>query len=154
MCFGLDLKYREWFVQLAFKHQKFCSFKWLWKCAKCDPNRIKIAIFFQKITKNPPSVTCLSCTNLLTKSPNFDRIEKLLTCGSSPSSIANPGYEPNKTCSFWSFILCPIKDPVFKNFCWRHCMICSLALLPIQNPGYAYALNHEQYAYQIPVVAS
>ena len=24
---------------------------------------------------------------------------------------------------------------------------------PIQNPGHAYALNHEQYAYQIPVVA-
>ena len=26
--------------------------------------------------------------------------------------------------------------------------------LPIQSPGYAYALNHVQYAYQIPVVAS
>ena len=24
-------------------------------------------------------------------------------------------------------------------------MICGLALLPIQNPGYAYALNHVQY---------
>ena len=33
-------------------------------------------------------------------------------------------------------------------------MICGLALPPIQNPGYAYALNHVQYAYQIPVVAS
>ena len=33
-------------------------------------------------------------------------------------------------------------------------MICGLALLPTQNPGYAYALNHVQYAYQIPVVAS
>ena len=33
-------------------------------------------------------------------------------------------------------------------------MICGLALLPIQNPGYAYALNHVQYAYHIPVVAS
>ena len=28
-------------------------------------------------------------------------------------------------------------------------MICGLALHPIQNPGYAYALNHVQYAYQI-----
>ena len=27
-------------------------------------------------------------------------------------------------------------------------MICGLALLPIQNPGYAYALNHVQYAYR------
>ena len=25
---------------------------------------------------------------------------------------------------------------------------------PIQNPGYADALNHVQYAYQIPIVAS
>ena len=33
-------------------------------------------------------------------------------------------------------------------------MICGLALLPIQNPGYVYALNHVQYAYQIPVAAS
>ena len=33
-------------------------------------------------------------------------------------------------------------------------MICGLALLPIQNSGYAYALNQVQYAYQIPVVAS
>ena len=33
-------------------------------------------------------------------------------------------------------------------------MICGLALLPIQNSGYAYALNHVQYAYQIPVVTS
>ena len=30
-------------------------------------------------------------------------------------------------------------------------MICGLVLPPIQNPGYAYALNHVQYAYQIPV---
>ena len=34
-----------------------------------------------------------------------------------------------------------------------HVMHC-LALPPIQNPGYAYSLNHVQYAYQIPVVAS
>ena len=27
-------------------------------------------------------------------------------------------------------------------------------ILPIQNSGYAYALNHVQYAYQIPVIAS
>ena len=33
-------------------------------------------------------------------------------------------------------------------------MIFGLALPPIQNPGYAYALNHVQYAYQMPVVAS
>ena len=33
-------------------------------------------------------------------------------------------------------------------------VICDLALPPIQNPGYTYALNHEQYVYQIPVVAS
>ena len=32
-------------------------------------------------------------------------------------------------------------------------MICGLALLPIKNPGYAYALNHVPYAYQIPVAA-
>ena len=28
-------------------------------------------------------------------------------------------------------------------------VICGLALLPIQNPGYAYALNHVQYALNI-----
>ena len=110
---------------MAFKHQKFCSFKWLWKHAKYDPNRIKIAIFFPKNYKKSPSgwglrphapcVTCLSCTNLLTTSPNFDRIENFLTCGSSPSSIANPGYEPNQTPSFWSFILCLIKSPSFQK---------------------------------------
>ena len=33
-------------------------------------------------------------------------------------------------------------------------MICGLGLPLIQNPGYAYALNHVQYANQIPVVAS
>ena len=136
-----------WFVQLAFKHQKFCCFKWLWKRAKCDSNRIKIAIFFQKITKNPPaawglrphapSVTCLSCTNLLTTSLNFNRIEKFLTCGSSSSSVPNPGYEPNQTPSFWSFILCPIKSPTFQKFLMTSLhVICDLALLPIQNPGY------------------
>ena len=31
-------------------------------------------------------------------------------------------------------------------------VICGLALPPTQNPGYVYALNHVQYAYQIPVV--
>ena len=46
---------------------------------------------------------------------NFDRIEKFLTCGSSPSSVANPDYEPNQTPSFWSFILCPIKSPSFQQ---------------------------------------
>ena len=29
-------------------------------------------------------------------------------------------------------------------------VIYGLALPPIQTPGYAYALNHVQYAYQIP----
>ena len=43
------------FFQLAFKHQKFCSFKWLWKHAKCDLNRFKITIFFQNIMKNRPA---------------------------------------------------------------------------------------------------
>ena len=33
-------------------------------------------------------------------------------------------------------------------------VIYGLFLPPIQNPGYAYALNHVQYAYQIPIVAS
>ena len=33
-------------------------------------------------------------------------------------------------------------------------VIYGLALTPIQNPGYAYALNHVQYAYQIQFVAS
>ena len=33
-------------------------------------------------------------------------------------------------------------------------MICGLALPTIQNPGYVYALNHVQYAYQIPIFAS
>ena len=32
-------------------------------------------------------------------------------------------------------------------------VVCGLAHL-IQNPGYPYALNHEQCAYQLPVVAS
>ena len=32
--------------------------------------------------------------------------------------------------------------------------IYGLAFPPIQNPGCAYALNHVQYAYQIPVVPS
>ena len=32
-------------------------------------------------------------------------------------------------------------------------VIYGLALPPIQNPRYADALNHVQYAYQIPVVA-
>ena len=62
-----------------------------------------------------PSVSCLSCTNLLTTSPNLDRIEKFWTCGSSPSFIANPGYEPNQTPSFWSLILCTIKSPSFQK---------------------------------------
>ena len=92
---------------------------------KCDPNRIKIGIFFSKnykkspsgwvlrpqtpitssgwgLRSHTPSVTCLSGTNLLTTSPNFDWIEKILTSGSSPSSTANPGYEPNQTPSFYS----------------------------------------------------
>ena len=60
-------------------------------------------------------MTCVSCANLLTTYPNFDRIGKFLTCGSSPSSIANPGYEQNQTPSFWSFILCPIKSPSFQK---------------------------------------
>ena len=81
--------------------------------------------FFPKNYKKSPSgwglrphahsVTCLSCTNLLKTSPNFDRIERFLTCGSNPSSIANPGYEPNQTPSFWSFILCVIKSPSFQK---------------------------------------
>ena len=29
-------------------------------------------------------------------------------------------------------------------------MICGLALLPIQNPGYAYALNHVKYMNTVP----
>ena len=60
-------------------------------------------------------MTCLSCTNLLTTSPNFDKKEKCLTCGFSPSSIVSLGYEPNHTLSFWSFILCPIKSPFFQK---------------------------------------
>ena len=80
------------------------------KSAKCDPNRTQMAIFFQKNHKklpsgwglrpHAPSVTCLSCTNLLTTSPDFDRIETFLSCCSSPSSIANPAYEPNQTPTF------------------------------------------------------
>ena len=35
--------------------------------------------------------------------------------GSSPSCIANPGFEPNQTPSFLSFILCPIKSPSFQK---------------------------------------
>ena len=60
-------------------------------------------------------MTSLSCTNLLTTSSTFDRTEKFLTSSSSPSSKANPGYEPNQTPSFWSFILCPIKSPSFQK---------------------------------------
>ena len=47
-----------------------------------------------------------------------------------------------------------------KNFSFRKFLLTSLhviyglALPPLQNPGYSYALNHVQYAYQIPVVAS
>ena len=60
-------------------------------------------------------MTCLSRTNLLTTSPNFDKTEKILICGSSPSSIARPGFEPNQTPSFRSFILCSIKSPSFQK---------------------------------------
>ena len=67
-------------------------------------NVIRIALKSHFFPKNRPaagnSVTCLSCTNLLATFPNFDRIEKFLTCGSSPSSTANPGYEPNQMPSF------------------------------------------------------
>ena len=37
--------------QLAFKSQQFCSFNWLKKRAKFDPNGGKIAVFLKKITK-------------------------------------------------------------------------------------------------------
>ena len=47
----LTCKEREGFVKLAFKSQKFCTFKWLSKRAKYDPNGIKTAIFSQKLTK-------------------------------------------------------------------------------------------------------
>ena len=63
-----------------------------------------------------PSVTRLSCNNLLTTSPNFDMSVNFLTGGFSLFPLANPGYMLNQTSSFWSFILCPI------NFWWRHCM--------------------------------
>ena len=39
------------FFQLIFKSQKFCSFKWLWKRAKCNPNGIKRAFFSKKLQK-------------------------------------------------------------------------------------------------------
>ena len=102
-------------------------------------------------------MTGLSCANLLTTLPNFDRIEKFLTCGSSPSSIANPGYEPNlkSDAQLLIFIRSPIKSPSFQDLLMTSLhVICGLALLPIQSPGHACALNHVQYAYQIPVVAS
>ena len=125
---------------------------------------IKIAIFFQKNYKkmssgwglrpHAPPVTCLSCTNLLTTSPNFERIEKILTCRSSPSSIANPGYEPNQTPSFWFFNLCLTKSPSFQKLLMTSLHDLQFSPPLLQSPGYAYALNHVQYAYQIPVVAS
>ena len=50
-----------------------------------------------------PSVTCFSCTNLLTTSPNLDRIKKFLICRSSPSLLANSGFEPNQSPQFLIF---------------------------------------------------
>ena len=49
----LDLTWskRKDFFQLAFKHQKFCFFIWLWKRVKCDPNRIKIVFFSKNLQK-------------------------------------------------------------------------------------------------------
>ena len=102
-----------------------------------------------------PSVTRLSSTNLLTTSPKFDMLLKLFNL------------------RFWSFPfskswLLGKSDPqllifhslLHKSLSFRKFLMMSfhvmygLALPPIQNPGYAYALKHEQYAYQIPVVTS
>ena len=82
-------------------HLKIFFFKWFWKYAKSDPNGIKIAIFSKKLQNiaqqlrtspsdpivfgwlggrslvQASSVNCLSCTNLLTTSPNFDMLVKL-----------------------------------------------------------------------------
>ena len=69
--------------------------------------------------------------------------------------LANSGYVLNQTPSFRSFILCPTKNLSFQKFLITSLhVIYGLALPPIQNLGYAYALNHVQYTYQIPVVAS
>ena len=123
--FSIDFQTsKTWFSNINWLSNIKNIKKWLWKREKCDPNCIKIAIVFEKITKNcptagdgapmPPLWYVLSCTNLLTTSPNFDRREKFFTCGFSPSFIANSDCEPNQTPSFWSFILCAIKSPSFQ----------------------------------------
>ena len=53
-----------------------------------------------------------------------------------------------------TFILCPIKSPFFQKLLMMSLHDLRFNPPPIQNPGYAYALNHLQYAYQILVVAS
>ena len=66
-----------------------------------------------------PSDTRLSCTNLLTTSPNFDNIIINLftvSCSFSLFSLTNPGYVLKQTLSFWSFIFCPIKSLSFWKF--------------------------------------
>ena len=61
----------------------------------------------------------------------------------------------NQTSSFWSFTLCPTKSIFFRKFLMTSLhVIYGLALPLFQKPGYPYAFNHVQYAYQIPVIAS
>ena len=137
-------------IQIALKLSFFCK-----NLQKIFRPQTPIASGGWGLRSHAPSVTCFSCTNLLTTSPNLDRIEKFLTCRSSPSLLANSGYEPNQTPSFLSFILCSIISTFFRKILMTSLhVICGLAFPPIQNPGYAYALNHLQYAYQMPVVAS
>ena len=56
-------------------------------------------------------MTCLSCTNLLTTFPNFDRIEKIFTCGSSPSTNSKSSLRAKSDAQLLIFILSPVKSP-------------------------------------------
>ena len=91
---------------------------------------------------------------MLTTSPNFDRIENFLTCGSSPSSVANPGYESNQTPSFSSFILYPIKSPSFQKLLMTSLHDLQFSPLPNSKSRLRLCINLVQCAYQIPVIGS
>ena len=97
----------------------------------------------------------LSCSNLLTASPNFDILVKIFTCSSSPSPLAKSWLraKPYPQLTFHSLSR---KNSLFSKIS-DDIIACNLRFAPphpIQKPGYAYAINRVQCAYQITVVAS
>ena len=144
---------------------------------KCDPNGIKIAIFFQKLLENCPAAGCfaprlpqppaagpggsaprpavtrLSCTNLLTTSPNFDVLVKLFTLRIKSFSFSKSWLRAKSDPQLLIFYSLTHKKSLFSKIS-DDVIARDLRFSPppIQNPDYAYALNHVQYAYQIPVV--